>query len=326
MSARRGPPAPRLARLARLARTSRLLLATLLALPALAGTARADQEAGIVLTRRAQAALAAGDGERALELLAQARVEWPGSPVVANTIADAQRELGRYAEALAEYERGMRDEYAHHALFNRAVTRHRMAETGLGAAGVPADVAALPEGPQPDMLQAIERALPELAAATDDFLEALDRRQDDAARQSVAALNRRTDALRAMQAELRRRQQEQEQDDEEDGQDQPQDEPQDQDEQDPQQEQDPQDQPQDTQDPSDQQDQQDQPQDQPQEQPQDQESQEPQPQDEAQASPRELSPEEVQRLLDRLEQLEQEARAMQKAREAAQRQAVEKDW
>jgi hypothetical protein len=318
MSARRGSPAPRLSRLPRLARASRLLRATLLALPALAGTARADQEAGIVLTRRAQAALAAGDGERALLLLAQARVEWPGSPVVANTIADAQRELGRYAEALAEYERGMRDEYAHHALFNRAVTRHRMAETGLGAAGVPADVAALPEGPQPDMLQAIERALPELAAATDDFLEALDRRQDDAARQSVAALNRRTDALRAMQAELRRRQQEQEQDDEEDdGQDQPQDERQDQeqDEQDPQQEQDPQD-------PSDQQDQQDQPQ----EQPQDQESQEPQPQDEAQAAPRELSPEEVQRLLDRLEQLEQEARAMQKAREAAQRQAVEKDW
>jgi hypothetical protein len=303
-----------------------MLAAAQLAL--LAGPARADQEAGIVLTRRAQAALADGDGERALELLAQARIEWPGSPVVANTIADAQRELGRYAEALAEYERGMRDEYVHHALFNRAVTRDRMAESGLEQAGVPADVAALPEGPQPDMLAAIGRALPELAAATDDFLDALDHRPGAAARESVAALNRRTDALRAMQDELRRREQEQDQDQDQEKQDQQQQDPQDQEPQDQDQDQDqqPQDQQQDQeqQDQQDQ-DQQDQDQDQ-QDQPQDEAQQEPQPQDGAQATPRQLSPEEVQQLLDRLERLEQEARTMQKRREAAQRQAVEKDW
>jgi hypothetical protein len=304
------------------------LLAGALLAP-LAPAARADQETGIVLTRQAQAALAAGDGERALELLARARVEWPGSPVVANTIADAQRELGRYAEALAEYERGMRDEYAHHALFNRAVTRHRLAESGLAEAAVPADVAALPEGPQPEMLAAIERALPELAAAGEDFLGALDRRPDAAARESVAALNRRADALHAMQAELRRREQEQEPQDDEGQQDQEQQDRQDQ--QDRQEERDGQDeQQQDGQGAS-----RDEPRQEPQETPQGDEQQPQQdpgdqPEEdgspEAQATPRDLSPEEVQQLLDRLERLEKEARAVQKLREAARREPVEKDW
>ena len=50
----------------------------LCALLLLASRAAADEPAGQQLVRDAQAAMAAGDNERAVELLRQARVEWPG--------------------------------------------------------------------------------------------------------------------------------------------------------------------------------------------------------------------------------------------------------
>ena len=312
-------------------RHARRLIQAVLAWLLLVPLARADEERGLQLVRDAQAAMSQGDHERAVELLRQARVEWPDAPLVANTLADALRELGRYPEAIEEYTRGEGDGLEHHAEFNRAVTRHLLAEQELEKAGVPADVAALPEGPQPEMLQAIEQGHLQLDRATEEFLQALQDQPDDAARQSLEALGRRGEALDAIADELRKREEQQPQDQKQDQkqddqqkdqqqQDQKQDEQkQNQQQQDQQQDQQQQDQQQQEQQQDQQQDQQSQ--DQPQAEPP------PKPQEgEPQGEPRELSPEEVQQLLDRLDQLEKQARELQKAREAVRRRPVEKDW
>lgn len=295
--------------------------------------ARADEERGLQLVRDAQAAMQAGDHEHAVELLRQARVEWPDAPLVSNTLGDALRELGRYPEAIEEYTRGERDGLEHHAEFNRAVTRHLLAEQTLEKAAVPADVAALPEGPQPEMLTAIEQADQQLDRATDEFLQALQDQPDESARESLEALGRRGEALDAIAEELKKRQEQQDQKQDQD-QDQKDQQQKDQQQQDQKQDEQKQDQ-------TNQQDQQnqDQPQDQPpdqQQKPDESESSQDQPQDEQapptppesqpQGEPRELSPEEVQQLLDRLDQLEKQARELQKAREVARRRPVEKDW
>ena len=303
----------------------------LLAVLLLAGAARADEARGLALVRQAQQRLGSGDAEGALELLDEARVELPGSEVVACTRGDALLAAGRPDEAADEYQRALSGPRGHHAHFNRGVARHRAAEQPLAETGVPPLVDGLPEGPLPQMLQAVERALPGLEAAREDFLAALDRQDEPAARESVAALNNRVDALMAIRDELRRRaeqqpqeqQQEQPQDQPENGQDDPQEPP-----PDPQQEQPPQpsDQPQDGQpeEPS------EPPPDPQQERPQEAEPP-PEPAGEAQEQPqgeqaRQLSPEEVQRLLDTLEQLEDEARERARLRAAARRKPVEKDW
>ena len=292
--------------------------------------AAADEDRGVQLVREAQAAMAAGEHERAIELLRQARVEWPDAPLVANTLADALREQGDYPAALAEYLRGQEGGLEHHAQFNRAVTRHLLAEQTLEKAGVPADVGALPEGPQPEMLAAIEQAHGQLDRATEDFLASLDSQPGPAARESIEALSRRGEALDAIAEELRRRQQEQQQEQQQGQGDQQQDQQQKPDEQE-QQQQDQQQQQQQSdgeeQQPPDQPpEQQDQQQQEPSES-SDQQQQTPPPQaGEPQSEPRELSPEEVQQLLDRLDQLEQQARELQKAREAGRRRPVEKDW
>lgn len=329
-------------------------LALLLAFACLAPRAAADDQRGLALVRQAQAAMQEGDNEQALELLRQARTEWPDAPLVANTMADALRELGRYDEALVEYQRGQiapldvrdglgqADELRHHAQFNSGVTRHLKAEQALEEAGVPPDVGALPEGPQPEMLQAIESSSVELAKATDDFLTALRPQPDDPARESIEALGRRSEALAAMAEELRKRQEQerqkddQKQDQKDQGDDKQQQDQQQQQEQDQEQQQQQQQQ-QDQQQPQDQQPQdQPQPQDQQQEPKPDEKPQDQQPQDEQQpqtgqdqppkGEAKELSPEEVQQLLDKLDKLEQQARELQKAREAVRRRPVEKDW
>jgi hypothetical protein len=317
------------------------VVAALLLAALLAPAARADESLGIQLVREAQAKMAAGDTQGALDLLEQARTEWTGSPVVACTRGDALLAAGRIDEALDEYDRALSGPEAHHAHFNRAVAHDVAGEQQLNQAGVPADVAALPDGPQPEMLQALQSARPRLEQARDDFLTALDLQDEPQARESVGALNRRLDALAKIEDELRKRadqdkpKDDQKQDDKQDKQDQKdqqdkQDKSQDQ-QQDQQQKQDQQGQPQDDK-PQDQppQDQQQQPQD------QDQQPQDQQPQDQQDASSkdqqgqpqpaRELSEEEAQRLLDKLARLEEEARERQKAREIASRRAVEKDW
>jgi len=200
------------------ARHARRLIQAVLAWLLLVPLARADEERGLQLVRDAQAAMSQGDHERAVELLRQARVEWPDAPLVANTLADALRELGRYPEAIEEYTRGERDGLEHHAEFNRAVTRHLLAEQELEKAGVPADVAALPEGPQPEMLKAIEQGHLQLDRATEEFLQALQDQPDDAARQSLEALGRRGEALDAIADELRKREEQQPQDQKQDDQ------------------------------------------------------------------------------------------------------------
>lgn len=297
-------------------------LAVLLALAALAAPSRADEQAGIRLAREARGKLSAGEAQAALELLDRARIEWPGAPQLANTRADALRELGRYDEAIAEYERGDQEPCHGHARFNRAVTRHLSAETALTAAGVPADVGALPEGPQPQMLAALADARPHLLRAVDDFLSALDEDSGDAeARQSVGALHRRLDALQRIEDELKQRQEEQEQEEQQDEPQEPGEEPND--------EQDPDGEPQDRP-PQDGEGEERPPEESP---PQEQEG-EGQPPESAQGEapeplsglPRQLSAAELQQLLDKLDQLEREARALQKAREAARHRSVEKDW
>ena len=310
-----------------------LLLAALLA-PA----ARADESLGIQLVREAQAKMAAGDTQDALDLLEQARTEWAGSPIVACTRGDALLAAGRIDEALSEYDRALSGPESHHAHFNRAVAQDMAGEQALNEAGVPADVAALPDGPQPEMLQALQAARPRLEQARDDFLSALDLQDEPQACESVGALNRRLDALAQIEDELRQRadqdkqQDDQKQDDKQDqqdpkdqqdkSQDQQQDQQQQQDQNGQPQDQPPLDQPQ----PDQQQDQDQKPQDQA---PQDQQDEStPQPADQ-QGQPQpahELSEEEVQRLLDKLARLEEESRQRQKAREIASRRAVEKDW
>lgn len=316
----------------------------LLLLLLLAGALRADEQRGIVLTRQAQSALAAGDAEGALALLEQARVEWPGSAIVASTLGDAHRALGHYPEAISEYERGRRDGCEHHTDFNSGVARNEQAEAALAAAGVPPDVASLPEGSQPGMLTAIRDALGTLVSARKNFLDALDQVDDHAGRESVGALNRRIDALREMEAELKQREQEdkdrqkdQNQDQEQD-QDKEQQDPKDKDDakqggqdepkdgQSPQQPRDAQDQDQ----PRDAQDGQDQPPPDDESQPSGEGEQAPDQGADKDGSPapqaRELSKEEVQQLLDRLEQLEKEGRLLQKDVQRARHRAVEKDW
>lgn len=299
---------------------ARIVLALLLLGPALA----ADEDRGILLTRDAQQLLAQGRAAEAVTLLKLARVEWPDSPIVSQTLADAQLALGQWTEALAEYERGSQDGYEHRSRFNSGVTLDRMAEEGLSAASVPLDPAGLGPGPQPELLAAIEESLPVLERARVEFLRALDRQPGAAARESIGAVNRRIDDLGEMLEELQRRQDEQEQQQGEDGDEQ---------DQDPNQEQQQGDQDQ-QQEPGDQADE-DQPQDQPQDEPQDGEGEEsqddePQPaQDEAPGElvePRLLSREEVQQLLEKLDELEKEGRQLRKLREAARRRTVEKDW
>ena len=317
---------------------SACVVAALLLAALLAPAARADESLGIQLVREAQAKMAAGDTQGALDLLEQARTEWTGSPVVACTRGDALLAAGRIDEALSEYDRALSGPEAHHAHFNRAVAEDKAGEEALDQAGVPADVAALPDGPQPEMLQALQAARPRLEAARDDFLSALDLQDEPQARESVGALNRRLDALKQIEDELRKRaeqdkqkddqkkddkQDKQDQKDQQDKQDKSQDQQQNQ-----RQQQDqngkPQDQPpQDQQQPDQKQDQDQQPQ------PQDQQDQNGPPPTDQQGQPQpahELSEEEVQRLLDKLARLEEEARERQKAREIASRRAVEKDW
>ncbi len=299
-----------------------------------APVAHADEALGRQLTRRAQQALREGDSELALDLMERARIEWPGSPVVAHTLADARFQQGDYAGALVEYDKGSGGDLAYRAYFNQGVTLDTLAERDLEAKGVPIDPAALPpDAPPGPLIEAINEGLERLETARSRFLESLAERADAAARESVAAINRRMDDLRQMKEELEQRQQE-EQENEDDQQDQDQeqqDQPQDQEQQ------------QDPQDEGEQDDRQDQQQQQGDQGQQDQDEQEQdeqqgeddqQPEDEQQGQPpqgqpgeeRELTPQEMQKLLDQLEDLEEKARAMQRIRRAQQHQAVEKDW
>jgi hypothetical protein len=318
----------------------------LLAVLLLAPLVRADDAAGLQLARQARQKLAAGDAQGALELLDKARTELPGSPVVACTRGDALAALGRLDDALGEYVRASTSPLAFHAAFNAATACDAAGESVLDAAHVPADVAALPEGPQPEMLQALGGATPLLQQGRQHFLDALDLRDDADARESVGAINRRLDALKAIEDELKKRQQDDKQKDKDkdkDKQDQQnKDDQKDQQKQDQQQQQQQQDQNKDQNQNKDQdksQDQQDQKQDQ---QPQDQQKpddkdQQPQPQDAQPAKPddknapppqpaKQLSEQEVQQLLDTLAQLEDAARERQKAREMKTHRKAEKDW
>jgi hypothetical protein len=317
--------------------------AALLAVLLLAPLVRADDAAGLQLARQARQKLSAGDAQGALELLDKARTELPGSPVVACTRGDALAALGRLDEALGEYVRASSSSLAFHAAFNAATACDGAGEAALDAAHVPADVAALPEGPQPEMLQALGGATPLLGQARQHFLDALDLRDDADARESVGAINRRLDALKAIEDELKKRQQDEHQKDKDkDKQDQQNQDQKDQQKQDQQQQQQDQHQNQDKDQDKDQdksQDQQDQKQDQQQQDPQkpDDKDQQPQPQDAQPSKPddknqpppqpaKQLSEQEVQQLLDTLAQLEDAARERAKAREMKTHRKAEKDW
>jgi len=308
-------------------------LLALLALPA--APLRADEQRGWRELRAAAAALRSGDAAAALAAAQAARLERPDDPVAAQMLADALAASGRYAEALAEYERGGVAEHARRTSFQRGTTRSSLAEALLSEAGVPAAPEALPEGPQPGMLQAITRAMPELEDARSEFLWVLDQPGDAAsaraARESVAALNRRADALARIEEELRRRQEEEPESEDEDGEDgdegeQGEDgdgEPQEGDAGDPGDNGEP---PEEPQDPAEPEDEADDEQDEDQDGEDEQSPPPPAEQPQAPANEATLSPEEIRRLLDRLEQLEDAAQDRAKRREAARRRAPEKDW
>jgi len=293
---------------------------------------RADEVLGRKLTRQAQQALEQGNPERALELIQQARIEWPGSPVVAHTLADARYRQGDYAGALLEYDKGSGGAHAFRAFFNQGVTLNARGEQGLTEAGVPLDPAGIPADVDPGpMLQAIDAALPDLESARGRFLESLDEQSDTSARESVASLNKRMDDLREMKEileEMQEEQEDQESEDQEEGDEQSEDEQEDgeQDDEGEQDEQQEGDQPQD-------QDQDQEPQegepDQQQDQQGEQDQQEPtDPQDvpPMEGQQTQLTPQEMQSLLEQLEELEERAQALQRIRRAQQRKGVEKDW
>jgi len=298
-----------------------------------APAAAADEDRGEALLREALAALAKNDPATAVEKAKAARPDLPGSPVLANIVADAERMLGNWDDALEAYSSGAQGEYGHRAHFNAGVTGHERAEAALAEAQVPLDPAGLPEGPQPEMLKAITENVPHLERAREQFLDALDAQPGDAAaRESVGALNRRLDDLRAMQAELEKRKQEEEQQQDknkDENKDEEKDKDKEQDKQDG--DKDKQDEKKEPEDPKDQQDKQDEKnkQDQP-------EKDKPDPKDgKPDGEPGEpkdgkaedkLGKEQIQQLMDQLADLEKQGRELQKAREIARRQAVEKDW
>ncbi len=304
--------------------------------------ARADEALGRKLTRGAQQALRDGDPELALDLIQRARVEWPGAPVVAHTLADAQYRSGDYASALREYDKGSSGELAFRAFFNQGVTLNAMAEGGLSESGVPLDPAGIPPEVEPaPLIEAIDAGLQQLGGARGRFLDALRESSDlgaseaTSARESIAALNRRMDDLREMKEELERRQQEQQEneDQESDEQQESEDGEQDEDGEGDPSEQEPgedgQEEPQDSEDQEqdgEQDPQQNEPQPDNEEGDASQEPTEPQDVQPVDGQQTQLSPQEMAKLLEQLEQLEEQARAMQRARRAARREALEKDW
>ena len=289
----------------------------LVALLALVPTSRADEQRGLVLAREARRALLDGQHERALELLEEARLEWPDSDEVLHLMADAYAAAGDVGAALGEYVKASTGPHAYRAHFNSGSLLSSATEAALAQAGVPLDLAGLSEDADPGpLIEAIDKALPALAKAREDFLDALALRSDEPARESVAALTERLDELLAMRDELKDRQQQQKDEKSDDG------EPKDQDQQDSDKDQDKQDQ----QDGGDQDQQQPPPDQQPQDgegqdEPADQTQQLPQPQP---AQP--LTAAERKELLDKLQQLEAQALALDRERRARERTAVEKDW
>ncbi|MCB9898950.1 MAG: hypothetical protein H6825_13175, partial [Planctomycetes bacterium] len=128
----------------------------------------------------ARAAVEAGHPDEAEQLMQDARVEWPGSAYVAQSLGDLHFEQGRGDEALFEYQRGAKDGFRFRSEYQSAVVASRTAEGLLSDASVPADEAAIPEGPlPPGMREAIEQALPQLEAARVHFCKALAERSDD---------------------------------------------------------------------------------------------------------------------------------------------------
>ncbi|GJM22847.1 MAG: hypothetical protein DHS20C15_27620 [Planctomycetota bacterium] len=307
---------------------------------------RADQDSGLKLLHQARAAARAGDDARALELIEAARIEWPGSPLVAHEFADRLLDDGAFDAALVEYSKGSGAPYAFRAAFNKGVARHREAETALTEAGVPADPQGLSDDADPaPLIAAIDAATPQLQSARRDFLEALAEHSDERARDSVAALTQRLDELAEMRERLEEQQQENDQEQNEDSDDQQQD-SNDQDDQDDQEQQDDQQDPNDQQNPDDQQQNQDQqnpegddPEDDQQDEPEGQEEpppeeeeggeqdeQQPPPEPEPEQEQRRLTPQQLQELLATLDKLEEEAQRLEAQRRAANRRSVEKDW
>lgn len=297
----------------------------LAAVSALLSPAFADEAAGRMFARQAQQALTDGDPDTAIELIEQARIEWPGAPVIAHTLADARYRQGDYAAAILEYDKGMSGRLAFRAFFNKGVALNALAESDLGNASVPLDPAGIPADVDPGpMIKAIDGGLKTLESSRGQFLDALadrdevSRSDDAAARESVAAINRRMDDLREMKEELEKRQeeQEQEQQDNEDGDDEQESEEEESEEGEEQQEGENQDQNNGENESEQQQGEGEQP----------EEPTDPQQTESVPGQQTQLSPQEMVKLLEQLEELEDRARALQRIRRAQQRTEVERDW
>jgi len=286
-----------------------------------------SRRAALIALRAAEADFEALDAAAAPDAVALAeiidrveavRTDVPDSavvtPIVAQMLGDLYDEAGDAERALNEYARGLGGPLGGRSFFNRGVIQTEQAEQLLKDAGVPADADLFDPVSDPEASNkrpVIEKEMESLATARGEFLSSLDENPDPAARESIAAINHRLDELQQM-LDKYPPPEDQEQDDSEDEQEESEsDEDQEQD-----QEQQPQDQPEDES--EDEEEQEQEPEDEPEEQEQEEEQQ--------QEERRPLRPEEVQRLLDRLEELEEEAMRLAKDRAKRQHRTPEKDW
>lgn len=164
----------------------------------------------IALAHRARDEADAGDTEKAIATLKQARVAWPDSPQLAHMIADLYDASGRPEEALRWYGIAAPLGEAFRAHYHAGQISHALAEAALDEAGVPVDVAALPDQPDPELMAAIRTGIDALGVAREHFLDALLERSDARASESVSAITERIDELQEMLDELEQQQEEQE--------------------------------------------------------------------------------------------------------------------
>ncbi len=282
---------------------------------ALVDVAREDRlrEEALELAYRARDEEAAGNPELARALLKQARISWPELPQLTHALADLYDRDGRPTEALDWYVDAAALGEPFRAHYTSGQIRYELAEAALAEADIPADADAFPTQPEDAQVAAINEGMEALARARDDFLDGLLERGDPRASESVAAISKRLDELQEMLDKIEP--EENPEDEQQDGDDES-DEDQDQNE------------PDDNEDGDENGDENQQPpegEDPPEDGDQDQQPQGPPPQTEP-ITKQDLSPEQIQRLVDKLEELQERAAMLDRQARRREREPGERDW